>query len=269
MKKEPASYQPVFDRWSYLWLAVGTLLMAFVAGSWPIALAAWLAPLFFLRFMHTQKLWRGTLLTMIGLSVAYTIGWWVQNPMSAMLPAPAFGFIAALLPSLAFLVDRLLAPRLRAPDGGMRFSTTLIYPLFWTAAEFLLYTNMIYGAYGSSANAFHSSPGLMQLTSITGLWGLTFLPAWFASVANWAWGRAFSWREMHSGAAVFGSVLLLVLAYGDIRLTLASTQGNVVRVHTLTALEEYGGALIVGEMGSLFKTDIETLRSKKASMSVR
>ena len=51
------------DRLTYLWLALAIVLMPFAMGSkWMIPLAAWLYPIFLLRFVRTQPLWRGILL---------------------------------------------------------------------------------------------------------------------------------------------------------------------------------------------------------------
>src|SRR5438045_5711145 len=51
------------DRLSYLWLALAIVLLPFAfAPRWTIPLAAWLYPIFLLRFVRTQPLWRGILL---------------------------------------------------------------------------------------------------------------------------------------------------------------------------------------------------------------
>jgi apolipoprotein N-acyltransferase len=43
------------DRLSYLWLMIAAALFLFVYGRWSVPLAAWLAPLFLLRFVRTQR----------------------------------------------------------------------------------------------------------------------------------------------------------------------------------------------------------------------
>jgi len=43
------------DRLSYLWLAIAAALYLFTGGQWVIPLAAWLVPLFLLRFVRTQR----------------------------------------------------------------------------------------------------------------------------------------------------------------------------------------------------------------------
>src|SRR5215472_1045460 len=53
------------DRLSYLWLALGIALLPFSAFEWAIPLAAWLAPVFLLRFVRTQPLLRGLLLVLL------------------------------------------------------------------------------------------------------------------------------------------------------------------------------------------------------------
>src|SRR2546422_7675291 len=63
----PHSVQVQFqrDRLSYLWLALGILFFAFGTVRWTIPLAAWLYPVFLLRFLRTQPLLRGILLVLL------------------------------------------------------------------------------------------------------------------------------------------------------------------------------------------------------------
>jgi hypothetical protein len=53
MSEERVSTYPIRDRWSYLWLAIGTMLSLFSTGRWPIPLAGWLVPVFMIRFVRT------------------------------------------------------------------------------------------------------------------------------------------------------------------------------------------------------------------------
>jgi len=55
MSKRTNTPTRIQDRLSYLWLAVAAALFLFAAGRWAIPLAAWLAPLFLLRFVRTQR----------------------------------------------------------------------------------------------------------------------------------------------------------------------------------------------------------------------
>jgi apolipoprotein N-acyltransferase len=55
MSKRTNTPKHIQDRLSYLWLAVAAALFLFTGGLWIIPLAAWLTPLFLLRFVRTQR----------------------------------------------------------------------------------------------------------------------------------------------------------------------------------------------------------------------
>jgi apolipoprotein N-acyltransferase len=264
MNQKLTSNPPVSDRWSYLWLALGTLLMIFIGGSWPMPLAGWLASVFMLRFFRTRKLLPGYILLVCGLSIANTLAWQAQNPIP--FPAYVFGIVIGLSSSLPFVVDRLLTPRFRT-QGRVPFVATLVFPLFLAASEFLVNNNLSVGGVGSWAYAQHSDLVMMQLVSITGIWGLTFLTGWFASVVNWAWERSFAWPDIRRGVAVFGGILLLVLAYGNIRLTFFLPDAETVRIHSFIALEESGNKLIVDEMIPLAQSNLTAFRQRTAEVN--
>lgn len=230
MAKERISTASKPDRWSYVWLAIATVLLVFSVGLWRIPLAAWLSPVFLIRFMRTRKVVRGYLLTMLALAIANALAW------GGIFEVPLFIYpiitsIFALLYSLPYLVDRLLAPRLKG------FVATLVFPLAATAFEFLITRSNPMGSFGVWANAQHDSLVLMQLVSITGLWGLTFLMSWFGSIVNWAWEHSFSWPEIRRGAGVYGAILALVVIFGSVRLSFFHPQAGTVRIHGLMEVD--------------------------------
>src|SRR5690349_13780880 len=53
------------DQLSYLWFALAIVLLPFAIVRWTIPLAAWLCPIFLLRFVRTQPLLRGILLVLL------------------------------------------------------------------------------------------------------------------------------------------------------------------------------------------------------------
>jgi apolipoprotein N-acyltransferase len=77
---------------------------------------------------------------------------------------------------------------------------------------------------------------LMQLVSVTGLWGIIFVMNWLASVVNWAWEQGFAWPKVRPGLLLYGSLLALVFLGGGARLTFFAPQGATVRVAGVTAL---------------------------------
>ncbi len=214
------------DPWSYLWLAVGVILLVFSNGIWRIIpLATWLAPVFVMRFLRTQNPGRGLILVMLTHIVAYNI--MLQNILPGMM-----GYIIAvaygLFFFLPFLADRLIAPRLRG------YFSTLVFPLAWTTTEYVISLGTPYSTWFSLAYTQNGNLPLMQVVSVTGIWGLGFLITWFASVVNWAWEQEFTWAKVRVGVGLYAGILALVLLLGGARLALFPPESNTVRVASVT-----------------------------------
>jgi apolipoprotein N-acyltransferase len=236
MSEERASTYPIPDRWSYLWLAIGTMLSLFSSGKWTIPLAAWLLAVFMIRFMRTQKVLRGIMLVWLGTYVTAVVGWLGVMPGALPIPVTLVFLVILAISTLTiagpcYLADRLLAPRLKG------FAATLVFPLALTAMGFLAMTNSPIGSFGAGAYAQYGNLALMQLLSVTGMSGVAFLVGWFASVVNWAWERSFDWPRIWRGLAVFAGIMLLVMAYGSARLVFSPAQAGTVRVASLTAVD--------------------------------
>ena len=241
MNAKRISY-PLKDRWSYLWLVIGTLLTVVSTGQWTIPLATWLGTVFILRFMRTQPTLRGYILAWLTNYITVSIAWW--NILGYSMPLPAFlitmGISTLLIGALPYLFDRLLSHRLPG------IASTLVFPLAVTAIEFLTISGNPMGSFGGQAYTQYNSLVLMQLVSVTGMWGITFLVSWFGTIVNYAWERSFSWPEIRPGVAVYTGVLLVVLAYGNIRLAFFHPEKGTMRVHGITAVDmrENWGKLI-------------------------
>ena len=215
------------DRLSLLWLAVAGVLFLFTGGHWVVPLAAWLAPLFLLRFVRGRKVVVGFILAWATRAVAATIA----SHGTVLYPGAVAYLIVVLLAfvmTLPYLADRLLAPRL----GG--FLATLVFPAAFTTVEYLTSFGPL-GSYNSVAYTQYGNLPLMQLVSVTGIWGITFLIAWFAAVANWAWQRNFAWPGIHRGVLLYAAILTLVLLGGGARLALSAPRANLVRVAGISA----------------------------------
>lgn len=225
MNKNQNTY-PIRDRWSYLWLAIGTLL-GFI---WTIPLTMWLAPVFMLRFVRSQKTWVGFLLSWLSSYIVIAITFRTFLP----LPLPEYlitMLITSFTGALAYLADRLLVPRLPG------FTSTLVFPLAVTLLDYIGAMTNPMGSIGAQAYAQYGNLELMQLASITGMWGIVFLVNWLGPVVNWAWERKFEWKEIKRGTFVYAGILLLVMVFGSVRLAFASTPNGTVRMHGITMVD--------------------------------
>ncbi|HLF73248.1 MAG TPA: nitrilase-related carbon-nitrogen hydrolase [Anaerolineales bacterium] len=241
---------PQNDRWSYLWLLIATALGIFSlsVGKWIIPITAWLGGIFMIRFFRTQKrVWLAYLLA--GISTAVVTAVAMPSFMSSLAIPVIVG--AAILSGLPLVADRLLAPRLPG------FASTLVFPLAMTALEYINVATNPLGSTGASAYSQFDNLVLLQLVSLTGMWGISFLMSWLATVVNWAWEREFAWPVIKRGTLIYLGVMLLVVAYGQVRLWFAQPPADTVRVAGFTLVEWRAKQ---PEMNQAFATDIEAFR---------
>jgi len=206
----------------FLWLVLGAVLQVFGFGRWITPFAAWLTPVFLLHFAHTMPPITGTLWiwSALGLAMAISLRGVVPIPGLAYLALPVFW---GLLGALPFFVDRLVAPLLHG------FWVTLVFPAAWTALEFLSSRTNPYGTWGATGYTQHGVLPLMQLVSITGVWGISFLIGWFAAVVNWAWDQQFVWDSIQHGVLIFAAVASGILLLGGLRIAFAPEK-QMVRI---------------------------------------
>ena len=214
------------DARSWLWLAVAAGLLLFANGANNISLAAWLAPLFLLRFVRRQHVWLGALTAYLLLIATFMF------QFRGMVPIPGIGYYIFLVSYgiplvLPYLVDRLLSPRLEGLLG------TLVFPATFVVTEYLVSLGP-YGTWGSVAYTQFGNLALLQLVSVTGLWGITFLVAWLASTANWMWEGDWDSKRAMAGIRTYAAVLLSVVLLGGARLALFPPSAQTVRVASIS-----------------------------------
>ena len=214
------------NRQSFLWLALGTILMLFSNGRWIIPFTTWFYPIFFLRFMRMQKPVRGLIFLVFASAIVNMITWW------KMIPAPIniYFLITGLIMQtfvLAFLADRLLATRMKG------FLSTLVFPLLWCSFEYLSSLDPGKATWTSLAYTQAGNLPLLQLTSVTGIWGVSFLITWFASVINWAWAQNFEWSKIRTGAITFTTVGAAIFLFGTLRINLFTSPAQTIRTASI------------------------------------
>lgn len=212
----------------FSWLLLGVALHG-LASSFVMPMAAWLAPVCLLHFTRHAPFVSGSVMM---IALLYVVG---LVSMRGVLPVDGPGFFLitlfiALRTMLPFLADRWLSPRLH----GVGFAATPIFPAAYVAMEFVGARVTPSATWGSMAYTQAGHLELMQLAAITGIWGITFVIAWFASSINWAWDAGFSADAVRTTAFIYGGVAVVVLLTGSTRIALADTTGPSVRVAAIS-----------------------------------
>jgi apolipoprotein N-acyltransferase len=240
---------------SWFCLIIGTALVPFTSLVPSLWLAAWIAPVFLLRFARTQRARIGIPLIALVQAVALGINWYVGTEPS---PLAVSGAVVGMLATLAYLVDRLLTPRL---SGLVR---TLVFPLTLTTIDWVgsllagLLTSRLLPSFFALGGAF-DSPGytqaellpLIQIAAVTGMWGLTFLIAWFASLTNTIWEQHGNWRAARTSVFSFAAAILVVLGFGFVRLASPPPAAPAVQVAAIASREDLFATITAINPGTL------------------
>src|SRR5919202_6897060 len=246
------------DTSAYVWLLAAAALFAFTAGRWTFAPAAWLAPLFLLHFLRKRAVVSGLLLAVLArylVAATMTLPGTIAVTGARYYLSVLVVIVGSILP---YAADRLLGPRMPG------FASTLVFPVAQVSLEYLLSFGPT-GTTNSLANSQYGDLPLMQLASVTGIWGITFLVGWFASVAGWAWERGFVWPRIRTGIALCAAVLVVVFLAGAARVALTSPGPSVVRVAAISASK----SAVAATSGLLTPATVGALEAGNATAAQR
>jgi apolipoprotein N-acyltransferase len=205
----------------YLWLVLAAVLGLFVGGKWNIPLAAWLAPVLMLRFFRdSDKAARNFLLLWLASAIPTLISW---NGATFFPPMVEVAFFLGVAPIglIPNVLDRMYYRRF--PNSAW---ITLVYPIAYTAVDFFSSSGTPFGTSGAVAYSQRDFLPIMQIASVTGLWGITFVIGWFASLVNYVWESGFRFTRF---ALTSAGLLVLILGLGFGR-TLLPTQPSQTAV---------------------------------------
>jgi apolipoprotein N-acyltransferase len=174
------------------------------------------------------------------------LGWILTILAVAIIALPAAGawggtlicwMVAGVAGSLLFLpfaVDRFVSHRLSG------IFSTLVFPLTCVTVEFLRSFHPYFGTVFALATTQFDSPLLTQISSVTGIWAITFLIAWLAPVVCLVLEHRFEWSRVARPVSLFLVVLIAVLCFGGIRLGLDRPASSTVRIAGVTASSRDG-----------------------------
>jgi apolipoprotein N-acyltransferase len=239
---------------AWLWLLAGFLLLPFTAWQTVIPLAAWLAPVFLLRYARTSSRPR---LVAPFLVAAYTVAIlidWHNGPLDTLSITIGIlmSLVHGLLYMLPYLADKHIGSRLGA------WGRLFVFPLAFTTIDWGMSLLKSVSTAGSPAYSQSSVPLLPQVISITGMWGITFLIMWFATTLNALWEHQFHWRPVRAMLGLYAGVLLAVFFYGGLRLALTQGQPSQaatpsIKVATITN-ESIFDAIYSMDLGTFYRS---------------
>ena len=222
---------------NYVWLILGCIFTLFVGMRWNVPIAAWLAPVFLIRFFRSQDKWYKTLiaipLLILTAFVKFHGGWDLS-----IVGEIGLGIVLVIPMLITLYLDRAFAQR----DGIL---ATLVYPSACIALEYLIGLSPIGTSLSLAVSQFDSQP-LIQLASVTGIWGISFIIGWFASIMNALWKKGFAIKKVLAPVSLFAAIFILVFSYGGLRLVQLHPEVETVRIGGVTIVHptDYWGEII-------------------------
>lgn len=201
-------------------LAAALICASMTVGNVMVPVAAWLAPVFLLRFVRQSLPLPGLGLGALALATGHVIAWYPVLPFQGWMRVAVPGALGLAF-FVPYVIDRWLSPRLRG------LAATLVFPSAWAACEYLI-MQLGFGSWGAIGYSQYGNLPLLQLLSVTGLTGLTFLIGWFAACANQAWEARFATPRLWWPLLACAGVIAAVLLAGGLRV--AAPQGVVATV---------------------------------------
>jgi apolipoprotein N-acyltransferase len=196
-----------------------------MGGKWNIVIATWIGSIFFLRYFRAQRSVWGMFLALPFILVAshvFFLGLAVQVTVEFQILIAVSYTLYVMVPCVA---DRLLYRKLDNP-----LLSTLVYPACLIVVQFLLsYIEQLGTVLNWTGSLFSMKP-LIQLVSITGVWGPSFLVGWFASIVTTLWEERFDLRKVKLPAAVFSGVFVTIMLWGGIRMVFFAPVPGTVKV---------------------------------------
>jgi Rhodopirellula transposase DDE domain/Apolipoprotein N-acyltransferase N-terminal domain len=166
------------DRLWWLWLALSLLLLSFTHFQTVVPIAGWLGTVLLLRFTRVYPHRAiALLLVLIVNGIAGFVGmrqnWIPIAPIMLLF----YAILLAVVPFLAYAADRFLSPYWTG------LPRTLIFPTATIIAEWVQSLTPI-GGWMPLGNTQYSNLTLMQVVSLTGIWGLSFAIALVRAFKN-------------------------------------------------------------------------------------
>jgi len=212
---------------AFLAVATSAVLIWFGTGLFPFWPLLWFAPLPVLLVANRGSWWATALTAMLSWMMGNLN---LEHYFISALHAPLMGRVEilaapAIIFALAVLLYRALLRR------GAYWSALAAFPAVWVSFEYIFNLTSPHGTAISLSYSELNFLPVLQLASITGPWGISFLVLSFSSaLAIGIHLRMSAPRQAVGIVSAALGVVALVLAFGAVRLALLPPPGQEVRV---------------------------------------
>lgn len=234
------------EKYSYCWLLLGLFLMLLSYGIFNTCICAWLFAIPLIRYINIRPKWSLILWMLFGAVVVANITFFglVQDGFNIMNQVfCTFNGIRMWAPFFVYFLCRKF--------NANKLIAYFAFPATVAALEFFIDNPFVSVMTSLSVSQFWNI-GLMQLASVTGVVGVSFIVTLCASVVNYIWEDGLN-KKTVINAVTYSIVVVMITGIGMGSIQKITTQDSTVRVATsventnflagnLGALEKYDGA---------------------------
>jgi len=210
-----------------LLLVIGTITFCFVGLRWNIPIIIWIWPISFLLFLRNEKSSLNSLIPIplliissyMSIQGGMEMSFWLHLGISIVRPLP---FLAALY------TDKLL---LRKINPIMHL---FIYPGTYVIIDYIFTLIPFLGSSFSLATGLFDNKSIIQLSSFTGIWGISFIVSLFSTMLLFVWGNWEKIKIVYIPVIIYSSFLFLVLFFGGLRYSVHVPKERTVKVGSIT-----------------------------------
>ena len=207
----------------YFWLILGLVLTIFSYGIFNIGICAWIFAIPLIRFINNRTKWQSIILMLIGMIIAANITFFrlvednfnIQNQVFCSLNGLRIWF-----PFFVYFLCRYI--------GAKKIISYYAFPAAVAAAEFFVDNPFISVMTSLSVSQFWNLD-IMQVASVTGVVGVSFIVTLFASIINYIWEEGLR-KETVINVIGYGIVVVIITSIGMFNIEKITTTDQTVRI---------------------------------------
>ncbi len=214
----------------YAFLIPGSFLLAFTGLRYAFFAAAWIPMIFFIYYFRKENRWYEYIVIIVLLYIPkfFTI----HNAWHMSIFLELFATLFAIIPIIiALLVDKYFHKKTNSPVS------TLVFPAAYVLFDFLIGLAP-FGTFSSIAITQFAFKPLIQLATITGFEGISFMVMWFSTTIATLRESDFDVKEEKKSVTIFAAVFCGILLAGGIYYALSMPESETVKVAGITVAHE-------------------------------
>lgn len=255
-------------KYPYCWLVLGLILTLFSYGIFNTGICAWIFAIPLIRYINKNLKWTSILYMLIGLIIVANITFYrlVQDGFSIMNQVYCtYNGIRIWFPFFVYFLCRYF--------GARKIIAYYSFPATVAVAEFFIDNPFVSVMTSLSVSQFWNI-GLMQLASVTGVVGVSFVVTLFACIVNYIWEEGLRWDTVVNVVG-YGLVVVIITSLGMMTVEKITTADQTVRVaasvenfNTLLQDESVLAAYSGTDDEKMYKANVDII-TKRAQQAVQ